>query len=240
MPTRRRDWCNDPSLYFRKEDASRIFTLHREIANEVYNSGAQKILDYGSGNGKILESFPSINGLEVTLHDPAADAMNAARGKFGGYSNIRFETDCDKLPPAYYDAVIFCNVVMVIKTEDELKEVFSSLKRVTRPGGKLYAGLTHPCFLDRNFATYGNDYTRGSKPFDYFDNGAPYKVYMAQSEDPIVITDFFWNLSLLTNLFLTSGFTLLGIKELHDVEENCYPPFMILKLGSSAMPPGGI
>jgi len=235
MPTEGREWCNDPALYFRKEDASRVFTLHKEIADDVYNAGAKKILDYGSGDGKILDSFPSISGPEITLHDPEEVALSEAREKFGGHSNVNFEADCDKLPSAYYDAVILCNVIMVIRTEEELKTVFCSLRRVLRTGGTLYAGLTHPCFLDREFATYANDFTRRTKEFNYFDDGAAYKVYMEQGGLPIVITDFFWSLSLLVTLFLKSGFTLLGVKELRDVEENRYPPFMVLRLGPSAV-----
>jgi len=230
MPTdNNSEWCNDSSLYFQKKDASRVFTLHKKIVEDISISNAMEILDYGSGDGKILESFPSINRYKFTLHDPDESAMNEAIKKFNGYENVRFEADSNNLPSNFYDAVIFCNVIMCVKSTDNLQETIQTIKRIKRKTGAVYAGLTHPCFLDKQFATYSNDFSLGEKSFDYFDNGAIYHVYMQEQDNTIVIKDFFWNLSLIINLFLMSGFNLLSIKELRDVEKNNFSPFMILK-----------
>lgn len=230
MPTdNNSEWCNDSSLYFQKKDASRLFTLHKKIVEDISISNAVEILDYGSGDGKILESFPSLKKYKFTLHDPDEGAMKEAIKKFNGYTNIHFEADGDKLPSNFYDAVIFCNVIMCVPSKDILQKTIQTIKRIKKKTGSVYAGLTHPCFLDKQFATYSNDFTLGKKSFDYFDNGAIYQVYMEEQGETIVIKDFFWNLSLIINLFLTNGFNLLSIKELQDVEKNNFSPFMILK-----------
>lgn len=230
MPTESNKWCNDSSLYFQKEDASRIFTLHKEIAENISSFNPIEILDFGCGNGKILESFPTISKYKFTLYDPEQNAINEAIKKFSIYRNIHYELDSKKLPKNYYDVVIFCNVIMVIQTKEELEKTIQILKRVKKLGGVLYVGLTHPCFLDRQFSTYENDFTLKNQSFNYFSNGDKYKVYMKQEDKTIVIKDFFWNLSVILNLFLTNGFTLQEIKELKDIENNNFSPFLILKL----------
>lgn len=224
-----RNWCSDPLMYFQKEDASRITTIHKEIAQEICASQATRILDYGSGDGKILNSFPSINDYQITLFDPEETAMSEAFKVYKDQLTVRFESDSENLPSNLYDAVIFCNVIMVLQTIEELLKTLQTIKRTKNADGVVYAGMTHPCFLDRQFATYNNDFTLKKKPFNYFQNGQGYQVYMTQSENTIVINDVFWNLSKIINSFMQSGFKLLEIKELKDVEENDFPPFLILK-----------
>lgn len=230
MPTEKGiDWCNDSALFFQKEDASRIQTLHREIVDNILLSNDIEILDYGSGDGKIFELFPSVSDFKITLHDPEPIAINEAMRKFNGYANFKFESDGTNLPSNTFDAVIFCNVIMCIPTQEELVRTIQDLKRTVKENGIIYAGLTHPCFLDKKFATYTNSFTEGEQLFDYFKNGENYQVYMQEGQSKIVIKDFFWSLSFILNLFLNAGFRLLSMKEFRDVEKNNFSPFILLK-----------
>lgn len=228
MRTDSKKWCSDPDAYFQIDEASRIPILHSAIARELLKRRPSRILDYGSGDGRFLTSLPAVEELQITLFDPDRNALKLAKKSWAGRPGIHFETKPESLPSESFDAVVCCNVLMVLKNVNEFNAVIANLKTTVRKGGFVYVGITHPCFVDRTFATYSNDYTKGSKAFNYFANGDAYNVYMQGVEKQIVIKDFFWNLSSVINRFIREGLCLLKLRELRDVSKNNYSPFLLL------------
>jgi SAM-dependent methyltransferase len=227
MPIKPYDWCNDSVAFFAKEDASR-FNLHQEIAALINQTTPARIIDYGGGDGRMIFNISSWTDSEVMIYDPDPTAVELAKTNFHEAENVSYRIQEDDLPGETYDTVICCNVMMCLSDQAELSKVISSLKRIKTHDGVLYLGMTHPCFLDRPFATYTNDYVNTPDSFDYFNNGARYRVFMRQEQQKIIIKDFFWNLSFLINKFLQCGLQLLGLKELQDITPSSFSPFLIL------------
>lgn len=223
-------WCNDSELYFRKEDASRIPILHKEIGSDIELCNVERILDFGSGDGKIFDSISSIDSYEITMHDTDIFALTIARKKFEHYTNIHYEGDSKKLKSNYYDAIIINNVVMCLSDQKDWEELLNTVLRIKSKDANIYVGLTHPCFLEKKFYSYTNDYVQLRQPFNYFNNGSKYIVFMDyKNNNEIEIRDTFWNMSFIINSFLSSGFKLSCMKELKDVELNSYSPYLLLK-----------
>ena len=229
MHTEHAQWCNNSQAFFEKEDTSR-HRLHKEIAQLVHRQKPERILDYGAGDGRLILQIPGWQNNEVMIYDPDQTAVSLAKNNFNGHGNVSYTEEEEALAADRYDTVICCNVVMCLSNEQELAMVIASIKRLKTDDGMLYLGMTHPCFLDREFATYSNEYVDGARTFNYFRSGDEYRVFMRQDRDAIVIKDFFWSLSDVINRLLRFGFQLLGIKELKDIDKNNFSPFIILIL----------
>jgi trans-aconitate methyltransferase len=229
MPTEQDPWCTDKYLYFQMNDTSRIPILHRQIVKEVDRAGARNILDYGCGDGRLMESFSEFEKYNFTLFDSDPEILRLVAHKFMGKDNVLVRTDSSQLSEGGYDAVVSSNVLMLMKSIEELRLIVKQMRRLMASGGAVYVGITHPCFLDHKFATYSNDFTDRFKEFDYFANGADYKVHMTVGSVEIEIRDYFWNLSTIINQFIASEFRLKLMVELRDIQPNNFPPFLFLE-----------
>ena len=211
------------------DDTSRIPILHRQIVDEIEGDGAHSVLDYGSGDGRLIESFSDFEKYKFTLFDTDTEILKIAAKKFAKNENVTVKQESSQLTIGGYDAVVSSNVLMLMKTREELGRVVEHMKSLVASGGSIYVGITHPCFLDHKFATYSNDFTDGHKVFDYFKNGADYNVYMTVGSVEIEIKDHFWNLSTIINEFLVSDLCLRSIVELPDIQSSNFSPFLFMK-----------
>lgn len=103
-----------------------------------YAKAEDKILDYGSGNSRILELF-SDKPIEYTGADVSQNLVNIASKKFAG--NVKFMkiSSCNSLPfPDDYFNVVYAIAVFHHIPGMELRfKMAKELRRVAKPGGHI-------------------------------------------------------------------------------------------------------
>ncbi len=219
-------WCNNSELYYQNDNLLHLFSLHEELRNEILNYKPKTILDFGSGAGKLLKSLEINDNFEITLFDIEKSAIEMAKYT---YSNKTIITSNEKdLKPNYYDVVICSNVLMCIPTESEIQSIFKRMTSAKKDNGVLIIGITHPCFLDRNFQSFNNDYSLNKQEFNYFLNGNSYNVFVNYKNNEAIIKDYFWNLSFIINTALKVGLRIIAFDEIKTNESN-YPPYLLIK-----------
>ena len=100
-----------------------------------------RVLEIGSGTGSLaLTIAASRPSCRVVGIDPSAQYVSYAESRKTG-SNVRFESgDARKLPfpPAQFDAT---TSLLVLNFIPEVRKAVAELRRVTRPGGTISAGV---------------------------------------------------------------------------------------------------
>ena len=103
-----------------------------------YAKTGDKVLDFGSGNSRILELF-SDKPIEYIGADISQNLVNIASKKFAG--NVKFMkiTSCNNLPfPEDYFNVVYAIAVFHHIPSRELRlKMATELHRVTKPGGHI-------------------------------------------------------------------------------------------------------
>ncbi len=98
-----------------------------------------RVLDYGSGPG-VLASALQNAGADVAVHDISREMCDAA-GKKIGADNVFYSAA--EIPEQDFDVVI-CNLVLCIVEEDVVADIIANLRRVVRPGGRIFVGFCNP------------------------------------------------------------------------------------------------
>ncbi len=129
-----------PLVNFDFEDLTKILLW---ITNKIYpdNRVKIKILDIGAGNGMLseilLKSYPNA---EITLLDFAPEMLTSAKVYFEETNipnkNIKYivrDFIRDSLPNESYDLVISSYALHHIRSDEELRQVFSKIASVLKP-----------------------------------------------------------------------------------------------------------
>jgi ubiquinone/menaquinone biosynthesis C-methylase UbiE len=102
-----------------------------------------RLLEVGCGEGLFLTQLVKINSkVEAWGVDNWPQILARARERFikNGLTEIKLvEAQAGQLPfeDAYFDAVIFVNVLICIVSLEEVKAAIKEISRVTKPGAKL-------------------------------------------------------------------------------------------------------
>jgi len=102
-----------------------------------YVSGGENVLDYGCGNGRLLELFSGKN-IDYTGLDISGKMINLAKGKYPDpLFKFRKITSFDSLtfPGNYFNAVYSIAVFHHLPSVSLRQKVAKELYRVTAPGG---------------------------------------------------------------------------------------------------------
>jgi len=94
------------------------------------------VLDAGCGNGWLFDAVTPLRGYECDIVTPPGRRLPHLRSH---YQDIRSLTYDDET----FDLVVSSLVLMWV---DELDRAFDEAYRVTRPGGRMIVGITHPYF----------------------------------------------------------------------------------------------
>jgi SAM-dependent methyltransferase len=111
---------------------------------EVVFKNSHNVLDIGFGSGRDIRYLIN-KGFEVYGVDPCRIFVNKIKASLPGYSN-RFHLD--SLPglssqdkkTGFYDTVIM-NAVLMHMLEEEIFEAVSAIKRILKPGGRLFISI---------------------------------------------------------------------------------------------------
>jgi hypothetical protein len=205
-------WKTTIADEFYSLDNNESYSLHPYIADIINSFNISKLLDFGCGNA--YQSSLLRPGIEITLYDLNPNFINYVDfTKI--HNNVITITNKNDLRKSYYDCVVQTSVLMCIKTEAEIREVFIDTYKVLKNKGKFIITLTHPCFLNYSFNHY---YTSlNCNNFNYFKLGEEYEVNMKRDNNNLVFTDYHWTLSTVINNVINCGFNITKVIEHPDI-----------------------
>lgn len=224
-------WDNGLDRYLAIEDESRKTVLYPKIQSIVSSLNPSVVLDYGCGNGEILDIIARSTNAAISAYDPSLSAVKAIRRRLGDQRVTIYQDSLD-IKPAAHDVIICSLVIMTIPNEAGLKELAANIRKAKTANGVGIFSITHPCFRDEQFSSFITEYTNKTA-FNYFDEGRPFEVtiFDRTSDNKIQFKDYHWSLSKTINTLISAG---LEIKELVEVQDisgvgnTYYPPYLII------------
>lgn len=230
-------WIDNPLEFAQNRIDSRQYILLPEIADMIEKEGANKILDYGCGEGYLSNNFKN-KSITLGLYDISPTMVELAKENATKYEveTITIFNNQREIPENEFDSVVLSLVLMTIGEDEEYKNVLTNCKKALTKNGSLFIGITHPCFRQALYSTHHTKFTLGNE-FDYFNNNAPFDVFLrtSKSENFIQFEDFHHNLSYTFSMLKEAGFYVEDLIELKDKSiENSffnkhYSPYSILK-----------
>ncbi len=230
-------WVSNPLEFAQNRIDSRQYILLPEIARMLEKDGAANILDYGCGEGYLSNNFNN-KSFSLGLFDISATMVELAKENAANnqIKSVMAFNDPDEIPGSGFDAVVLSLVLMTIGEEEEYRNVLINCNKSLTRNGSLFIGITHPCFRQALYSTHHTKFTLGTE-FDYFNNNAPFDVFLrtSKSENFIQFEDFHHNLSYTFSRLKETGFYVEDLIELEDksVENSFFnknfSPYSILK-----------
>jgi len=171
------------------------------------------VLDFGCGDARFALEISRRLGGGVSAYERDPEMLARARRRIGCEPG-----SVELLPPpdaswhGRFDAIFLLGVWMCWETREECLTILGHLARSLRPGGVVIASITHPCFRDRDFATYRTDFDMSR----YMENGVLFRVAIGQPGAETPVTDTHWNLAETFNQALEAGLTPIAVREHAD------------------------
>lgn len=230
-------WIDSPMEFAQNRIDSRQYILLPEIAKIIKSINANKVLDYGCGEGYLSNNIYN-KSVSLGLYDISSEMVELAKKNSidNNIEEVMAYNDVEEIPQNIYDTVVLSLVLMTIGEDAKYKKVLENCKKALSEDGLLLIGLTHPCFRNAMFSTHHTKYTLGAE-FDYFTNNKPFKVFLrtSKSDKFIQFKDFHHSLSYTFSMLNKVGFYVEDMLELKDKSiENSfynkkYSPYLILK-----------
>lgn len=205
------DWGREADDYSRVIE-SRHETVYPWIVSELESAKIGSVLDYGGGDGALLEMITASSPCSAFYFDPnplmRRSAVNRLRGKAKTYVRR------GALDACRFDAIVFCAVWMVLASENQCIEALHWIQRHMSEGGVVIFAVTHPCFRDS-----ANEFFRTDFPMDrYLDRGRRFRVLIKGESGGIVLHDYHWPLEAMTSQIFAAGLRIETLAELPAVQ----------------------
>jgi len=171
------------------QQSSRHTSLATWLTAKLTNPRGE-ILDYGAGDGYLLEELSRAQNCRLSYFDPTETAYRAATKRLANLPITLFSAESD-LPSDTFDMVISTAVWMCFATWSECVSYLKSINRVLKINGKALLAVTHPCFRDRRYASFSTNFSAEA----YLSEGTPFVVHTSRTGAASEIHDFHWNLS---------------------------------------------
>lgn len=230
-------WVNTPLEFAQNRIDSRRYILLPEIAGMIEKDGANRILDYGCGEGYLSNNL-NHKSITLALFDIASVMVELAKDNAIKNQIQRVITfnNQNEIPEGDFDCVVLSLVLMTIGDDVEYRNILTNCHNALTKSGSLFIGITHPCFRQALYSTHHTKFTVGSE-FNYFHNNSPFDVFLRTSkpEKFIHFEDFHHTLSYTFSMLKEAGFYVEDLIELKDKSiENSffnryYSPYLILK-----------
>jgi len=228
-------WESESAAFFSERNKRRLHKLHSKIATLIDDSSPERLLDYGCGKGDLVRYLDPTDGRQISLYDINEDRLIEAEENLDKYE-VELIFDSEEIEEGQYDTIVLSMVLMCIEYRNEYRQLIKDLESYLSRCGNLIVSITHPCFLNKSFYGYENDFTKGNKKIDYFEEGMPYNVYMMDEDDmTFKFTDYFWSLSFTLNKFSEEELVLERMLEIPDIESHDdvansrFPPYLIIE-----------
>ena len=160
----------------------------------------KRVLDFGCGDGAVTWALAEKGAARVVGVDSSGEMIAAARERGAAQERrIRGRVELhsgDELRIARlprFDIIVCSLVLMMMAKRERLERTISDLVGRLEPDGRLFFGLTHPCFRSSRHSTF---YNHLPEEFDYWSSGTPYEVHLHSEriENEIVFIDYHWTL----------------------------------------------
>lgn len=230
-------WLDNPLTFAQNRIDSRQYILLPEIADMIERERANKILDYGCGEGYLSNNFNN-KSITLGLYDISSTMVRLAKENATNnqIKNIQVFNSQDEISEGEFDCVVLSLVLMTIGNDEEYRNILNNCNKALIRRGSLFIGLTHPCFRQPLYSTHHTKFTLGSE-FNYFNNNSTFDVFLrtSQSENFIHFEDFHHNLSYTFSMLKEEGFYVEDLIELKDKSiqnsffNKHYSPYLILK-----------
>jgi len=212
------DWNSIASQYSTIADA-RLVRVFPEAVRLLLDRGCSSLLDYGAGDGRFVEAWLDSNGGSAVAYDPAPEMRRMATSRLTRFLHrANVVGDLEGLD-GRFDAVTFHAVWMCLKDRSVCMSCLHKAKQVLRDRGAFIASVTHPCFRDKQFATFRTSFAMEN----YGTEGAAFQVSMFDGERVIEFVDHHWSLGEMSRQLHDSGFAITELLELPDVEDAPWP-----------------
>jgi len=140
--------ANFPQLkgYAKMREAAKEYATKFRIADtavqEILNTSAKRVLDYGCGNGRDAVTLAQA-GITASAYDPHLSAKTKCRLK---HANVRQMSKKQLAAIAPFDAILVRHVICEIHSGRELAECLRDLYRLIDPRGKV---VVTACDMDK-------------------------------------------------------------------------------------------
>lgn len=199
-----------------------VFPVVRDI---LRNAGAETVLDFGCGDGRLLrEALDSGELRQGVNYDFAEGMYQLTKAATEGRPTLRVVRSLAEVESGSMDAVTNVAVWMCQPTEDACDTMLREIFAVLRPCGHLLAAVTHPCFRWEAFSTFKTDFD----PRNYNRSGTSFRVTLHDKDGELVVTDTHWNLEDMTRQLHRNGFIVLRLYEIADIPEKGPCPWLII------------
>lgn len=224
------NWKKKPEDFFEAEHSSQKNVLHPLTAEIINNIRPHTLLDYGCGDGRLLELLN--RDIEISVFDRSAEILQFIKTKRRKLiKNIYSNTE--SIPLNHFDVALLSMVLMCIDDKTEYSFVCSTVSRVINKSGRVIISLSHPCFRQYRFSNFHTSYCEGQL-FEYLKDGPPFSVSINDNGlDEVSFEDYHYSLSFTINELSKVGLVVERMIETTDDLNNSrsnsqYPPFIIL------------
>lgn len=203
--------------------------LHPVLLRLVEACEGNQLLDYGCGDGRILERLDS--RWVIDAYDPSSQMRDLAKRRIGNRLR-RLSSSPDELAE-HYDVLILGMVILTIPDEHEVARVLEDCARRMDTSSRLFLSTTHPCFRNQAFSNFSTSF-KGQQPFRYKEDGAAFEVTLQDRDaDSVVFTDYHWSLEFTVRALGQQGLAIDSLLEVPDDPDSPHrnslvPPFLIL------------
>lgn len=232
-------WTEQATAYSAMPHDSLANALHPAIVKMVSALAPSTLLDYGSGDGRLLSRLPSVP--DRRAFDTSPTMRELAKNRLGkGVEH--FYTSRLELPDGFFDVVICSLILVTLDSRIGVQNMFEDLFRVLRPGGHAILASTHPCFRAHIFSEFYTEFS-ADRPFNYFDEGKAFDVTIRdrRSNRTVTFPDYHWSLATTIESMLQSGLMPVELNEVRDDELSPtsnpnVPPFLLIRASKGLTP----